>query len=122
MADKLSKESVNELKSVSIGAFSPSLIEISSQGYYNDYVSTGNVPVTFATSGHVEGITEILKATFNGSHTLTLSKPSGITLLISSPDGWNNGEALPSGIYKIYFTFEAQEILVVISEKLTEVI
>ena len=103
------------------GTFSPTLIEISEIGYYDNYTSVGNTTITFADSGHIENTDKNVKVAFNGSHTLTFVKPPSYTLNIITTSDFTNGGALPVGSYKMYFVFEGGEILVVISEKITAI-
>ena len=91
-----------------LGIYTGSLIEISSTGAYSNYTLTANHIVTFAESGHKEGIGRIVKFISDGTKTLTFVKPAAYELDI--PNNLTNGGTLASGRYTFAFIFKNGEI------------
>jgi len=109
--------------SQSLGAFTGSLIVIDGSGYFTELGSgSGNISVTFSTSGHNNENVKRLTKTFSGSESLTITKPSGINLNLIAPAGFTNGDDLSAGKYKISFVYESGEITVIISDAVTEIL
>jgi hypothetical protein len=92
----------------SLGAFSETLITLDVNGSFSPKTLTGDLSITFAESGHIEGRNKWVKIISDGTDTVTLVKPSSYTLLI--PSSFTNGGTLSAGTYTMAFAFIDGEI------------
>lgn len=95
------KEWINE-PSQSLGAYSGGTITIDGSGRYLRYTMSGNLVISFATSGHLENNAVLLPITSDGS-TLTFTANANYDIYFD--DSLTNGGALASGEYLFAFMF-----------------
>lgn len=111
-------DNAGSVADTALGDFTGEGITISENGYYNEYTVSGNLELTFAITGHVEGKAHTVKMNFDGTDTLTVIKPSGLLLNLIHAGELSNGDIVPEGSYLITFKYKGSQLYCMVSKQI----